>query len=109
MDEGRAAPLPVTPSRAWDTRARPGGSGRAAVRRATFVTIATPDRAAQSRVFARSARQCHPDARLAVLALNVAGPPRMFEDFYDLGIPVEQLSLRFLAHLRFPSSPAALC
>src|SRR5712692_5163436 len=109
MDEGRAVPLPVTPSRARDTQSKPDGGGRAAIRRATFVTIATPDRAAQSRVFARSARECHPDARLVVLALNLAGPPRLFEDVYDLVISVEQLSLGFLADMRFRYSTAELC
>src|SRR5260370_36472694 len=69
----------------------------------------SPDRAAQSSVFARSARQCHPDARLVVLALNLDGPPRMFEDIYDLVISVEQLSLSFLADLRFRYSTAELC
>ncbi len=109
MDEGRAFPLPVTQSRARDIQVGPVRIGRAAVGRATFVTIATPDRAAQSRVFARSARQCHPDARLAVLALNPDGTPGMFEDVYDLVISVEQLSLGCLADMRFRYSTAELC
>src|SRR5712692_6917196 len=109
MDEGRAVPLPVTPSRARDTQSKPDGGGRAAIRRATFVTIATPDRAAQSRIFARSARECHPDARLVVLALESDGPPPIFEDLYDLVLSAEQLSLGCLADMRFRYSTAELC
>ena len=54
------------------------------------MTIAIPDRAAQSRVFARSARECHPDARLVVLALEHDGPVPKFEDLCDLVIPAER-------------------
>jgi hypothetical protein len=77
--------------------------------RATFVTIATPDRAAQSRVFARSARKCHPDARLAVLVLGPDSATPMFEDLYDLAISVEQLSLSCFADMRFRYSTPELC
>src|SRR5579863_8415257 len=77
MDEGRNFPLPVSQSWAWENQVKPAPArlpdgrhpdgGRAAGGRATFLTIATADRAAQSRIFARSARECHPDARLVVL------------------------------------------
>ncbi len=97
MDEGRASPLPIAQSRA----------ARAAVCQPTFMTIATPDRAAQSRILARSARSCHPDARLVVLALD--GAPQIFEDAYDLVITVNQLSLSCLADMRFRYSTAELC
>ena len=80
----------------------------AAARRATFVTLATPDFAAQSRIFARSARACHPDARLVVLALDAVGTPGMF-DLFDLVVLVEQLSLSCLADMRFRYSTAELC
>ena len=92
MDEGSTFPRPVTQHWAWDTEVTPVGSGRGTGGRATFVTIATPDPVAQSRIFARSARACHPDARLVVLALETGGPPPMFEDVFDLVISAEQLS-----------------
>jgi hypothetical protein len=109
MDEGRAFPLPVTQNWAWDTHVAPVGSEYATGGRATFVTIATPDRAAQSRIFARSARECHPDARLVVLALGSDGPPALLEDLYDLVLSAEQLSLGCLADMRFRYSIAELC
>jgi hypothetical protein len=77
--------------------------------RATFVTIATPDRAAQSRVLARSARKCHPGARLAVLVLGPDAAAPMFEDLYDFAISVEQLSLGCFADMRFRYSTPELC
>jgi hypothetical protein len=77
--------------------------------RATFVTIATPDRAGQSRVFARSARKCHPDARLAVLVLGPDAASGMFADLYDLAISVERLPLSCFADMRFRYSTPELC
>src|SRR5260370_39950511 len=68
MDEGRTFPLAVTPNPAWGVEAksarvlRSSGGGHG-----IFATIVTGDRVAQSRILARSARECHPDARLAVL------------------------------------------
>ncbi len=110
MDEGRAFPLPMTQqSWSWDTQAKPARSGRANGGRATLVTIATADRAAQSRIFARSARECYPDARLIVLVPDSDAPPRIFEDLYDLVISAEQLSLGGLADMRFRYSTAELC
>jgi hypothetical protein len=109
MDEGSAFSLPVTQNWAWDTEVTPVGSLRGTGGRATFVTIATPDRAAQSRIFARSARACHPDARLVVLALETDGQPQMLEDLYDLVISAEQLPLNCLADMRFRYSIAELC
>lgn len=108
MDEGRTLPRPVAQSCSPNTRVTrarsEGASGRA-----NFVTIATPDRAAQSRIFARSVRACHPDARLSVLVLNFDGPPGLLADCYDLVIPVEQLCLSGLADMRFRYSTAELC
>ena len=101
MDEGRAVPLPVAQGWAHYDRARPA--------QANFVTIATQDRAAQSRVFARSARQRHPDARLTVLVPDSDESPRIFADCYDLVISVEELSLTGLADMRFRYSTAELC
>src|SRR5260370_33464119 len=101
MDEGRAFPLPVAQGWAAGDRAKP--------ERANFVTIATPDRAAQSRIFARSARQCHPDARLSVLALDSDASPRIFADCFDLVISADALSLSGLADMRFRYSVAELC
>ena len=109
MDEGSAFPLPVTQSWSWDTQVSPVRSGRANGGRANFVTIATPDRAAQSRIFARSARECHPDARLIVLVPDADAPPGIFADLYDLVISAEQLSLGCLADMRFRYSTAELC
>src|SRR6266851_415992 len=101
MDEARTFPLPVARGGATDNEVRPG--------RANFVTIATPDRAAQSRIFARSARQCHPDARLTVLVLDADESPRIFTDCYDLVITAEELLLSGLADMRFRYSTAELC
>jgi hypothetical protein len=75
----------------------------------TFVTIATLDRAGQSRVFARSVRNCYSNARLAVLALGPEGASKRFEDLYDLVISVEQLSLSCFADMRFRYSTPELC
>src|SRR5712691_3135881 len=108
MDEGRYSPLPVTQSWAGGKQVEPA-QGRVNGTRATFVTIATADRAGQSRIFARSARECHRDARLVVLALDPDETPRIFEDLYDLVIPAEQLSLGCLADMRFRYSIAELC
>ena len=108
MDEGRAFPLPATQSWSWEPKVAPVRAGRDGGR-ATFVTIATPDRAAQSRIFARSARQCHPDARLVVLALDAAEPARIFADHFDLVVAAEELSLSGLADMRFRYSTAELC
>jgi len=108
MDEGRYFPLPVTQNWAWENRVEPA-HGRVNGTRATFVTIATADRAGQSRIFARSVRECHRDARLIVLALDPDETPRVFEDLYDLVIPAEQLALGGLADMRFRYSIAELC
>jgi hypothetical protein len=75
----------------------------------TFVTIATPDLAAQSRVLARSVRKCHPNSPLAVLALGPEGTSQVFEDLYDVVISVDQLSLNCFADMRFRYSTAELC
>jgi len=80
MDEGRNFPLPVTRSWAWENQVKPAPVVRATGRRPIFVTIATVDRAGQSRIFARSARECHPDALLVVLALDPDGGSRVFDD-----------------------------
>src|SRR5690348_4002897 len=109
MDEVRAFSWSVTRNRACAAQVTPANSGRATGGRATFVTIATPDRAAQSRIFARSARECHPDARLVVLSLEADGPQRMFEDLYDLVISADDLALGCLADMRFRYSTAELC
>src|SRR5216684_7030923 len=106
-DEGRNFPLPVTQNWPWENQVKPA-RGRAIGTRATFVTIATADRAGQSRIFARSARACHRDARLVVLALD-PDETRLFEDLYDLVISAEQLSLGCLADMRFRYSTAELC
>jgi hypothetical protein len=90
MDEGRTFPLPATQTGVWDKEANAARSARGGGGRPTFVTIATSDRAAQARIFARSARDCHPDARLVVLVPDTDGPPQIFEDLYDLVIAAEQ-------------------
>jgi len=107
MDEGRDFPLPVTQDWAGENHVRP--VGRTGGVRPIFLTIATPDRAAQSRIFARSARECHPDARLVVLVPGAAVPPRIFEYLFDLVITAEQLALGGLADMRFRYSIAELC
>src|ERR1700719_1090417 len=109
MDEGRSFPRPVTQSWAWRNQVEPERVVRAHGTRPIFVTIATADRAGQSRVFARSARECHPDARLVVLAIDPDATPQVFEDLYDLVIPAEQLSLGGLADMRFRYSIAEFC
>jgi len=109
MDEGRTLPRPAAQSSLGDTRAKARRARRGNRGRANFVTIATPDRAAQSRIFARSARECHPDARLIVLALDADESQRIFADRYDLVITAEQLCLSGLADMRFRYSTAELC
>jgi hypothetical protein len=109
MDEGRTLPLPVAQRSLRDTRAKPARAKRHNRGRANFVTIASQDRAAQSRVFARSAREFHPDARLIVLALDADESQRILGDCYDLVISAEQLCLSGLADMRFRYSTAELC
>jgi hypothetical protein len=107
MDESTSFPL----TRDWASgaHAEPTGSEQGIGKPATVVTIATPDRAAQSRAFARSARRCYPGSRLAVLAVDHDGTPGMFDDLYDLLITPEQLSLGCLADMRFRYSTPELC
>jgi hypothetical protein len=109
MDEVRPFPPPVTQNGACAAQVTPPSSTRPTGGRATFVTIATPDRAAQSRIFARSARECHPDARVVVFTPENDGPPGMFDDLYDLVISAEQLSLSGLADMRFRYTTSGLC
>jgi hypothetical protein len=109
MDEGRNFPFPVTQSWAWENQVKPAHVVGAKGGRPIFVTIATADRAGQSRIFARSARECHRDALLVVLTLDPDGPSQVFEDLYDLVIPAERLSLGGLADMRFRYSIAELC
>jgi hypothetical protein len=109
MDEVRAFPPPVTQDRAYATQVTSPSPTRPTGGRATFVTIATPDRAAQSRIFARSARECHPDARVVVFTLENDGAPGMFDDLYDLVVSAEQLSLSGLADMRFRYTTSGLC
>src|SRR5579863_8095424 len=109
MDEGRNFPLPVTQSWAWENQVKAARVGCTNGGRPTFVTIATADRAGQSRIFARSARECHRDARLVVLALDPDRTPGVFEDLFDLIIPAEHLSLGSLDDMRFRYSIAELC
>ncbi len=109
MDEGRTFPLPVAQSLTWENRVTPAASGPASGGRATFLTIVTADRAGQARIFARSARECHPDARLVVLVAGADVPPRMFEGLYDRVIAVEELACSGLADMRFRYSREELC
>src|SRR5437870_8330707 len=109
MDEGKAFPQPAAQSLSWNTQPRPAPAGRGDAGRSIFVTIATPDRSAQSRIFARSARECHPDARLAVLLLDQGGKSQIFEEVYDLVISAEQLAVGCLADMRFRYTVAELC
>jgi hypothetical protein len=109
MDEGGTFPRPVAQNGLPDIQVEPVRAGRTIGARTNFATIATPDRAAQSRIFARSARSCHPDARLSVLALDPDGPSSIFADCYDLVITVEELGLSGLADMRFRYTTAELC
>lgn len=109
MDEVRAFSRSATRSPPGAAAVTPADFGRTTGKRATFVTIATPDRAAQSRIFARSARECHPDARIVVLALGNGGPAGKFGDLCDFVISAEELSLNGLADMRFRYTTAELC
>lgn len=112
MDEGRDFPTPATQDRSWENQGKParrGTGGVAAASGATFVTIATAARAAQSRVLARSVRRCYPDDRLVVVVADAAVPPSHYEDLYDVILPVEELSLDGLADMRFRCAPLELC
>jgi hypothetical protein len=104
MDEGRTLPLPAMQQWAWASQApaQPAAAGHA-----VFVTIATADRAAQSRILARSVRGCHRNARLAVLAIG--GGSAAFGDMYDLVVPLDELPREGLADLRFRYPTAELC
>jgi len=109
MDEGTTFPLPVRQNLAWDSQVKPLPTGVDVGPRATFLTIATLDRAGQSRIFARSARMCHPDARLVVLVAGDTVPRQVFDDLFDLVLPVGELSLGGLADMQFRYSTAELC
>lgn len=108
MDEGRTFPLPTGEGAAWERRLTVTPSSAADGGKATFLTIITADRAGQARLFARSARAWHPDARLVVLVAGAASP-RMFESLFDRVIAAEELSFGGLADMRFRYSLAELC
>jgi len=109
MDEGRAFPVPAGAGWAGDYQLQaPARSAGWHGGRAIFATIATADRAGQCQVLARSAREHHPDARLAVLLLD-EGARRLFDDVYDLVLMPEALGLPGLADMRFRYSVAELC
>jgi hypothetical protein len=105
MDEGRIFPLAVTQS-AWNNELKPV---RSAGGRGIFATIVTADRIAQSRILARSARECHPDARLVVLAPDPGGATQRLADLFDLVVTADQLQLGSLADMRFRYTTAELC
>jgi hypothetical protein len=85
MDEGSGFPVAMA-----DSAVKPATAANGL--RPTFVTMATRDSAAQSRVFARSVHANQPDARLAVLVLD-APPAQGFADLFDLVVPADQLPL----------------
>ncbi|HEX3952540.1 MAG TPA: hypothetical protein VHW90_03135 [Stellaceae bacterium] len=108
MDEGRTYPLQVALGWAWETQSNSARFDRGRAGHPTFVTLATSDRAAQSRIFARSVRECHPEARLAVLTIDSPASPHAF-DAFDVVLSVEQLSISCLADFRFRYSIPELC
>lgn len=109
MDESREIPLLVTEGLARESRgAAIPCAGRDGAR-ATFLTIATADRAGQARLFARSARTCHPDARFVVLLAGSGTSASLFDGFYDRIIAAEELKFDSLADMRFRYSLSELC
>src|SRR5947207_14960604 len=105
MDEGRTFPLVTAPG-AWGVDAKPA---RQVAGRGIFATIATADRIAQSRTFARSARQHHPDARFALLVPGPGAQSAALADLFDLVIAAEELGVPSLADMRFRYTTAELC
>lgn len=115
MDEGRTFPLPapmewapagpVTTSP--DVAVARFGSARVA--RPRFLTILTRDRIGQARIWARSARQCHPEAQLIAVVLGAPLPAGSFEEFFDLAIPAAELGCDGLADMQFRYSTPELC
>lgn len=102
MDEGRTIPFrPPLADAAEVGREAAGGAP-------IFLTIATGDRAGQARIFARSAREHHPEAQLAVVAPHGVAPAA-FDNLYDLVIEPEELGIASLADMRCRYSPAELC
>src|SRR5690348_7544783 len=99
MDESREIPFPVTLGLGSESQAATATAAAAAGDhdgRATFLTIVTPDRAGQARLFARSARAFHPDARFVVLLAGSTGSgssQRMFDGLYDRVVAAEELEL----------------
>src|SRR5262249_50936550 len=87
----------------------PTGSYRHDVGRPIFATITTPDRAAQTRLFARSARECHPEARLAVLSLESSAGSHNLADAFALAITADELAVGCLADMQFRYTIAELC
>ncbi len=109
MDEGRNLSLPATPGWVWENPVAAPRPGDANGVRTTLLTIATADRAAQTRIFARSARHCHPQARLVVLVADQTPALPLFEDLFDLVIAADELRLGGLADMRFRYSTAEVC
>lgn len=109
MDESRSFPLPVTQGLAWENRAAPTPVAGVNGGRATFLTIVTADRAGQARIFARSARACHPDARFVVLVAGSGASPQMFDGLYDRVIAAAELDFDGLADMCFRYSLSELC
>ncbi|MGE5270550.1 MAG: hypothetical protein ACM3JG_12860 [Thiohalocapsa sp.] len=115
MDEGRTFPLPAPTGWAPASRdtARPDMAvarfSSASVARPRFLTILTRDRIGQARIWARSARQCHPEAQLIAVVLGAPLPTGSFEEFFDLVIPAAELGCDGLADMQFRYSTAELC
>jgi hypothetical protein len=109
MDESRGIPLPVSQGLAWENQGAATPCAGIDGGRATFLTIVTADRAGQARIFARSARACHPDARFVVLVAGSGASPRLFDGLYDRVIAAEELDFDGLADMHFRYSLSELC
>jgi hypothetical protein len=74
-----------------------------------FVTLGTHDYAPQSRVFGRTVRRFHPEARSILFAVENDAHPELYGDIFDEIVTCPDIGVPTLADMAFRYSQAELC
>ncbi|MGE3831551.1 MAG: class I SAM-dependent methyltransferase [Parvibaculaceae bacterium] len=77
--------------------------------RVAFVTLGTHDYAPQIRIFARSVRRFHPEARSILFAVENDAHAELYGDLFDEIVTCPDLGVPALADMAFRYSQAELC
>ena len=77
--------------------------------RVAFVTLGTHDYAPQIRIFARSVRRVHPEARSILFAVENDAHSELYCDLFDEIVTCPDLGVPALADMAFRYSQAELC